>query len=152
MLAGWPWHVAGALPPAVSILYTSLMPPVAPSLARSFSHGTALEPDGPFAAVAGAATVLFLEVGIVPMSRVGVSRLKKGVVLSRKKWWPEMGGGVKAPSDPVEVTASKSKLTAMAGIFSSKSPLTAATQLTLKRVASAPTCTGAELGLLGSHV
>lgn len=152
MVAGWPWHVAGALPPAVSSLYTSLMPPVAPSLARSFNHGTALEPEGPFAAVAGAATVLFLEVGTVPMFRVGVSRLKKGVVLSTKKWWPEMGGGDMGPSDPVEVTASKLKLTAMAGTFSSRSWLMAATQLTLKRVASAPTATGAELGLLVSHV
>jgi hypothetical protein len=61
------------------------MPPVAPSLARSFNHGTAAEPDGPTAAVDGAGTLLFLEVGAEPMSRVGVSRLKNGVVLSRKK-------------------------------------------------------------------
>lgn len=106
MLAGWPWQVAGALPPAVSTLYTSLMPPVAPSLARSFNHTTALEPEGPFAAVGGAGALLFLEVGTVPMSRVGVSRLKNGVVLSAKKWWPEMGGSAMGPRDPVEVTAS----------------------------------------------
>lgn len=153
MLAGWPWHVAGALPPAVLSLYTSLMPPVAPSLARSFNHGTALEPEGPFAAVAGAAAVLFLEVGTVPMFRAGVSRLKKGVVLLTKKWWPEMGGGgAMGPSDPTELTASKLKLMAMAGIVTSRSELVAATQLALKRVATAPTATGAELGLLGSHV
>lgn len=75
------------------------MLPVAPALAVSFSHGTAVEPDGPGAPVAGAGALPFFAQGTVPRSRVVVSRLKKGVVLSTKKWWPETGSVI-GPSGP----------------------------------------------------
>lgn len=41
-------------------------------------------------AVVGAATVLFFKQGADPKSIAGVFRLKNGVVVLVKKWWPEI--------------------------------------------------------------
>lgn len=83
-----PAQVLGALPPAVSTRKTSCRRPVAPSLAESLSQGTAFSPCWPVGASAGALTAAFLLQGMTPSLRLSVSRVKKGVDLSVKKWWP----------------------------------------------------------------
>lgn len=70
------------------ILYTSDNPPVAPSLANNFNHGTAGSPPSPFAASAGAGALAFFAVGKTPKAPAALLRSKTGVVRLEKKWWP----------------------------------------------------------------
>jgi hypothetical protein len=87
-VAGMPAHVAGALPPAVLMRYTSSRPPVAPRRVTSFNQGTAPAPTPPWPtlAPAGAGTELFLAQGAKP---IAVCMSKSGVVELEKKWRPE---------------------------------------------------------------